>query len=129
MAAVRSRGSLIAQALRCEDGQTRGWFIYYLQRGGLAELIHIAAERTWTSEVVDELIDDARRRLAAGLRGRIEPGLLEPLSTRGCFFRYDGGALIHSRDPKLLRTVLAGEALLTRMDGAWWTGHHLETFR
>lgn len=129
MTAVRSRGSLIARVLRCEDGQARGWFIYYLRRGGFSEVIQVAAEPAWMTAVVDALIDDARRRLSAGLRGRIEPGLLEPLSKRGCFLRYEGGALMHARDPELLRTVSAGEALLTRMDGAWWAGHHLEPFR
>ena len=129
MVAVRRRGELVARLLRCEDGHVRGWFVYYLKRGGLSEVVHMAAERTWLAAVLDHLVDDARRGLAAGLRGRVEPGLLELLPSRGCFLRYEGSALIHARNEELVRAVSAGEALLTRMDGEWWTGHALEPFR
>jgi hypothetical protein len=129
MAAVQTRGSLIARMLRCEDGKARGWFIYYLRRGGLSEVVQLVAERPWLRTVLDAAIEHARRSLSAGLRGRIEPGMLEALPGRGCFLRYEGGALIHARDGELLRAISAGEGLLTRMDGEWWTAHGLEPFR
>ena len=62
------------------------------------------------------------------LRGRIEPHLLEPLGRRRCLFRYNGGALVHARDPAVSAALAAPEALLTRLDGEWWMGHHLESF-
>ena len=37
-------------------------------------------------------------------------------------------ALINSRDPEVLHAVRAGRALLTRLEGEWWMGHHLEPF-
>jgi hypothetical protein len=37
-------------------------------------------------------------------------------------------ALIHSRNIDLLHAVQSGRALLTRLDGEWWMGHHLEPF-
>ena len=37
-------------------------------------------------------------------------------------------ALIHARDPEVLHAVQAGRALLTRLEGEWWMGHHLEPF-
>jgi hypothetical protein len=129
MAAVERRGSLIARMLRCDAGKARGWFIYYLQRGGLSEVLQLVAERPWLPTVLDAVIDHARRGLSAGLRGRIEPGTLEALHGRGCFLRYEGSALIHARDEELVRAISAGQGLLTRMDGEWWTAHALDPFR
>lgn len=129
MAAVQTRGSLIARLLRGDDGKVRGWFIYYLRRGGLSEVVQLVAERPWLPAVLDAVIEHARRGLSAGLRGRVQPGILEALPGRGCFLRYEGNVLIHARDDELSRAISAGEGLLTRTDGEWWTAHGLEPFR
>ena len=129
MAAVQTRGSLIARMVRDDDGKALGWFIYYLRRGGLSEVVQLIAEPPWLPTVLDAVIQHARRGLSAGLRGRMGPGILEALRGRGCFLRHEANVLIHARDDELSRAISAGEGLLTRADGEWWTAHGLEPFR
>jgi hypothetical protein len=56
----------------------------------------------------------------------VEAPLLEPLSHRRAVLHPSGYlALVHARDPDLLYAVQSGRALLTRLEGEWWMGHHL----
>jgi hypothetical protein len=87
----------------------------------------MALERS-VGTTVDHLFHDARANGSAALRGRLETRLLEPLARRRCILRYGGGFLVHSRDSRLLNAIAYGKALITRMDGEWWMGHHTERF-
>lgn len=127
-ASVRSRGTLVARDVRGQGGKTLGWYVYYLRRGGLSDVLQIVALPREVGRVVDDLFGHARRHGAALLRGRLEPTLVEALGGRRCAFRFNGAALIQARDREILRAIHSGEALLTRMDGEWWMGHHLEPF-
>ena len=105
-----------------------GWFVYYLRRGGVSDVLQVVSAPRAVDRVLDDLFAHAGRSGAALLRGRLEPLLVDALGRRRCVFRYNGGALVHSRDPEILRAIAAGEALLTRLDGEWWMGHHIEPF-
>jgi hypothetical protein len=128
LAAVASRGSLVARLVRTDRGRPAGWYVYYLRRGGLCDVLQVVAARRGVDRVLDDLFAHARRNGAALLRGRLEPSLVDALARRRCVLRYNGAALVHSRHPEILRALGAGEALLTRLDGEWWMGHHLEPF-
>jgi hypothetical protein len=91
-------------------------------------VLQVVAARRGVDRVLDDLFAHARRNGAALLRGRLEPSLVDALARRRCVLRYNGAALVHSRHPEILRALGAGEALLTRLDGEWWMGHHLEPF-
>ena len=78
--------------------------------------------------VVDALFAEAWERGAAGLEGRLERPLYEPLSDRRCLLRYGTRALFHTRDPELAAAMALGDSALTRLDGEWWMGHHTEPF-
>jgi hypothetical protein len=127
VADVRSRGKLVATLLRA-DGLAAGWYLYYLRPGGLSDVLQVAALPGSVGAVVDHLFTHAHREGAALLRGRIEPHLLEPLGRRRCLFRYNGGALVHTHDAEIAATMASPDSLLTRLEGDWWMGHHLEPF-
>jgi hypothetical protein len=126
--AVTERGTLIRRLVRA-GGEVRGWYVYYLVRGGIGQVLAVAGPEQGVEDVLDSLFRDAQSRGAAGLQGRLEPHLLEPLSQRRCVFHAAGYlSLLHARDRDLLHAVQAGRALLTRLDGEWWMGHHLQPF-
>jgi hypothetical protein len=79
--------------------------------------------------VLDALLADARERGAVAVQGRVEPHLLDRLPERHALFHKSGYLpLIHSPRPELLHAIHSGRALLTRLAGEWWMGHHLLSF-
>lgn len=126
IARVRERGELVARLARAADGRAVGWFLYYHQPGAIAQALGVAAPPTEVGQVLDALFADARGRGAVAVQGRVEPHLLEPVSERRCLFHKSGYLpLIHSNRPELLHAIHSGRALLTRVAGEWWMGHHL----
>jgi hypothetical protein len=128
MAAVTGRGELRARIVRT-GGDVRGWYVYYLQRGGICQVLQVAAEERSAGHVLDDLFRDAHEGGGAAVQGRVEAHLLHPLSERRTVLHPSGYlSLIHSTDSDLLHAVQSGQALLTRMEGEWWMGHHLLPF-
>jgi hypothetical protein len=125
MERVTSRGRLVTSLVRDGRGRFLGWYVYYLQPGGECWVIQIAAVRRKVGLVIDHLFHHAYVGGGTAVRGRVEPGLLEPLSERGGIFRYAGTSILHSRDPALLATAVSADSLLTYLDGEWWMGPHL----
>jgi hypothetical protein len=60
MAAVRSRGELVKRLIRDRD-QVLGWYVAYLQRRGLSQVMQIAARDRDVAAVLDHLFHDAQR--------------------------------------------------------------------
>jgi hypothetical protein len=126
IARVAPRGELIGRLVRAADGRVQGWFVYYHRPGGIAQTLAVAGAGNDVGDVVDALLADARERGAVAVQGRVEPHLLERLSERRCLFHKSGYLpLIHSPRPELLHAIHSGRALLTRLAGEWWMGHHL----
>jgi hypothetical protein len=123
---VSELGSIVRTLLRRSDGSIVGWYVYYLRAGGTSHVLQVMAPERSVGATLDHLFHDARAKGSAALRGRLELRLLEPLSRRRCILRYSGGFLVHSRDNSLLDAIAYGKALITRMDGEWWMGHHTE---
>jgi hypothetical protein len=129
LAAVRSRGTVLKRLVRTSDGRLRGWYVGYLVPGGIAQVLQVAADERDVGYVLDHLFREAYESGAAALQGRLEPHLREPLTQRRAVFHRAGYlALVHARDNELLHAIQAGHALLTRLEGEWWMGHHLERF-
>jgi hypothetical protein len=121
-------GTLVARLVRT-GGRVRGWFVY-VRRGDVAYVLQVASDGRSMDDVLDHLFHDAWSSGVAAVQGRVEPHLLEPLSRRRAMFHASGYvALIQSRDPQLLHAIEAGQALLTRLEGEWWMGHHLLEFK
>jgi hypothetical protein len=128
-AAVTSRGTLVARLVRDESGAALGWFVYYLPDGGIAQVLQIAGPDRDIGAVIDHLLHDAWSRGACAIQGRAEAHLIEHLVGRRAVFHPSGYlVLVYSRDRELVRMVQSGDALLTRLDGDWWMGHHAESF-
>ena len=121
LARVESRGRLVGFLVRDHSQKVRGWYVYYLNPGGISEVLQIAGNEPDLPLVIDHLFHHARVNGAAALHGRMEPALVEALSVRRCVVHVGGyRVLIHSRDPDLRGAVLAGSGLLSRLDGDWW---------
>jgi len=127
MSAVASRGPLVRRAVRSR-GRVLGWYVAYLPPGRIGQVMQLATAPRAVEHVLDQLFVDAWSAGAAGLEGRLEQRLFEPLSRRRCLLRYGERVLVHSRDRALRDAVAGGGGALTRMDGEWWMGHHTEPF-
>jgi hypothetical protein len=130
LAAVPTRGDLLHSLVRADDGRRRvlGWYVAFVRRGAVCDAIQVAANARAVDVVLDHLFREAAHRSASAVRGRLERRLLPALSVRARFLRYTGGALAHSRSAEIMHAVRSSDSLLTRMDGEWWMGHHLEPF-
>ena len=129
IARVEPRGELVARLVRNAESRVQGWFVYYHRPGGIAQTLGVAAAANDVGDVLDALLADARGRGAVAVQGRVEPHLLDRLSERRALFHKSGYLpLIHSSRPELLHAIHSGRALLTRLAGEWWMGHHLLPF-
>ncbi|MGH3043051.1 MAG: hypothetical protein ACRDNG_15185 [Gaiellaceae bacterium] len=129
LARVRKRGALVARLVHGADGRVRGWYVYYLPAGGIGQVLQVAAGGRGVDDVLDDLFQDARSRGASALQGRVEARLLGPLSRRHCVLHASGYlALVHAPREEILGSIQSGQALVTRLEGDWWMGHHLEPF-
>jgi hypothetical protein len=123
-------GPLQKVVIRCARRGIVGWYLYYLNSTEFCEVLQIGARADTTEEVLNHLFDHARRRGAAALHGRVEPRLVQALSDQGCIFHgRASNILFHTRNPEARAAVLAGDGLLTRVEGEWWlrfTGETLD---
>ncbi len=123
--AVSVRGRTVRRLVRRDDGRVAGWYIYFLAHRGIAQVLQIAAPQGDLGAVLDDLLAHAKRGGAAAVRGRIEPALLAVLPGRRCILSRTEWALVHAREPAVLALLGSADALLTRLEGEWWMGHHL----
>ena len=97
-----------------------GWFLYFVDPDGRAEVLQIAARKEARALVFDALLADAWSAGAAMLSGRLEPTMVREMSTRHCYFRQaDHWTLVQTRDPEILATIASGNAFLSRLEGEW----------
>jgi hypothetical protein len=122
--AVQARGELVRTLVRGDQGQVLGWFVAYMPRDGIGQVIELAAPRRAVGNVLDHLLWQAREAGSVALSGRIEPHLLAELRARRCLMRRTEWALAHG-DAAALSAMAFGQSLLSRLDGEWWMGHHL----
>jgi hypothetical protein len=121
-------GPLQKVLIRCARRGIVGWYLYYLNSAGLSEVLQIGARQDSTDEVLNHLFDHARCRGAAALHGRMEPRFLGALSNGHCIFHgRASNILFHARNPAVRAAMLAGDGLLTRMEGEWWLRFNGET--
>lgn len=121
VAEKRQFGTLEQALVRDAAGRVAGWFLYFLNPGGLSQVVQIAARPAAARLVLQHLFHHAWSRGAAALAGRLEPALVPELAALGCGFGRDGPwVLIHSRRPEIMPAVDRGDAFLSRLDGEWW---------
>src|SRR6185369_4160823 len=114
-------GELRMRAVYNDKREWHGWYLYYLARDGVSEVIQLAARDGFVDVVLRRLLVDAWRSGAIAVRGRLDPRHLETLSNRHCWLRReDPATLVHTRDPELLAAFHSGEAFISRLEGEWW---------
>jgi hypothetical protein len=123
--AVEVRGVLVRHLVHDRLGRVAGWYVYYLLPGSIAQVVQVAAPNGDPGLVLDHLFWHAASGGAAAVQGRVEPELLAPLRARRCLLSGTEWALVHCEDQKVLSLLGSTQALLTRLDGEWWMGHHL----
>lgn len=136
VAAVTSRGELAKRLVTAADGRPLGWYVAYLPRAPgnpgeqIAQALQVAAAPADVDAVLGHLLHHAQVSGAAAIQGRLEPHLFHAVRQPRYLLRQTHPALVHSqRHPQAIAAVFQGRALLSRLDGEWWMGHHLEGFR
>ena len=122
--AVRARGPL-QRRLVTANGAIAGWYVAYMPEGGVAQALQVGCGERQSGAVLDRLFADADAAGCAAVQGRLEPALLAAVRNRRCLVRRSEWALVAAQEPELLTAIAYGRALLTRLDGEWWMGHHL----
>jgi hypothetical protein len=117
-------GRLRARAVRDRE-RLLGWYLYYIQAGGVSEVVQLAARDGLYDRVLQRLLADAWRHGATAVRGRLDPRFALELSDRHCWFRLDGSwTLVHSRHADVMAAIQQGDAFLSRLEGEWWLRFH-----
>jgi hypothetical protein len=115
------QGKLRARSVRDGRRGLIGWYMYYLQAGGMSEVVQIAASHGSFDRVLRQLLADAWRHGAAAVRGRLDPCFVQEYSDQHCWSRTDGTwTLVHSRHPEVMAAIHRGDAFLSRLEGEWW---------
>jgi hypothetical protein len=106
--------------VRDAGGNAAGWFLYFVEPGGVSEVVHLVARKGAADAVVHLLLADAWSNGAVMLSGRLEPRIVREMSVQHCYFRQVGHwTLAHSRQRDVLEAVLRGDAFLSRLEGEW----------
>jgi hypothetical protein len=115
-------GHLHKVAVRTSSGRPLGWYVYYLGVSGAAEVMQVGGKDEALRDVLDHLFDHARQRGAVAVTGPMDARLVAALSERHCAFHRPRNtwALIHSHDARIVETIHAGDAFLSRLEGAPW---------
>ncbi len=112
--AGRSRQRLVQDA----SGKVLGWYIYQVNRGGIARVAQIVAFDQTIDTVLTHLFHDAFEQGSVALTGRLQPRFLQAFIDQKCLFRRrDAFTLVHSRDPEVMQTFASGQAFLTLLEG------------
>jgi hypothetical protein len=115
-----SRGTLRKIVVRDGSQKIVGWYIYYVNPGGVGEVVQVGGDPKSTKDVLGHLFYDAWERGLIALHGVLDTRRMADFSDMNCFFTCRGGwAVAHSRKPEVLEALERGDALLTRLDGEW----------
>ncbi len=97
-----------------------GWFLYFLESQGAAEVVQLVARKNAAAAVFQALLADASTAGAAMVSGRLEPGMVTEMSERHCYFREAGlWTLAYTKQAEILDAILGGSAFLSRLEGEW----------
>ncbi len=125
MARKTHHGRLRARAVRDHRERLLGWYLYYVQMGGVSEVVQLAARDGLYDRVLQRLLADAWRHGATAVRGRLDPQFALELSDRHCWFRCEHGwTLVHSQHADIMAAINQGDAFLGRLEGEWWLRFH-----
>jgi hypothetical protein len=121
MAAKKSMyGTLRKKAVCNADRELLGWWLYYLNPGGISQVLQLGAMKHTMHAVLNYLLSDAWRHGSIAISGRFQPRFLQELSENYCSLRSGSWMLVHSKDPDLLQAIYRGDAALSPLEGEGW---------
>lgn len=115
-------GAFHKTVVRDVTGRVKGWYLYFIKANGVAEVVQLIAGTEHIDTVLDHLFFHAKQQGAIAVAGQVDPVFFRNLSEKYCVFHHasDSWLMLHSRDPEILRSIEAGQAFLTRLEGEWW---------
>lgn len=125
MARLREQGTFETALVRTPDGALAGWWIAYLNPGGVSRVFALDGVDRHLDRVIEHLFYRADSVGVGGLIGRLDPRLRRPMARFGALV-YNGGSLqmFHTgADARLLDDALLGRLALSRLQGEnwyWW---------
>ena len=120
-AADTQHGILHKMGVRDRGGHLIGYYVYYLNPGGEARVLQLAANRNAVADVLDSLFFHAWRGQANTVSGRLDPGFVNTLAAK-FHMHYslaDYWMMVHAKDPEVLSLIHRGDAFFTDLDGEW----------
>jgi hypothetical protein len=115
------QGPLRRRKVTDSRGELAGWFLYRAKRGGIGEVVQLAARRDATGDVAGHLFLDAWRQGCVAVSGQLQPELYRPLSQQRCFFDNAGFWLLYGTEDESVRDALhSGDVFLTRLECEGW---------
>ncbi|MGH8064334.1 MAG: hypothetical protein ACRERE_03675 [Candidatus Entotheonellia bacterium] len=117
LARKEALGSFRKVVVRNAEHEVLGWYLYYLNPGGVSEVVQIAGRATAIGDIFDHLCYDAWRQGALALAGQNDPGHMHEISRKFCIFTQAGcWLLVHSWHPELLEALHRSNMFLTRLE-------------
>lgn len=113
-------GNLRRVALRDDSGKIVGWYIYYVKRGAVAEVVQVGGTPQSYKAILGHLFYDAWEQGAIAIHGVADFRRIGDFSDEGCFFTCRGGwSAAYSKRPELIEILQRGNGFLSRLDGEW----------
>src|SRR5262245_42262604 len=116
----QKHGDLQTALVKGAAGEILGWYVYYVRRGGIAQVLQLGGEPRHIGRVLDRLFYRAHEKGALAFSGPLEPTFVHALASAHCNFAWSSGVIIQSRNQGLLNAIHRGDAFLSRFEGEWW---------
>jgi hypothetical protein len=99
-----------------------GYVVMSAPPHGTAHVVQMAAVSGKAADgIVRAIVTRAAAAGCVAVTGRVDARFLNDLTDRGAMLHASGfQTLVHARDAALMRHVERGDAVLGRLDGAWW---------
>jgi hypothetical protein len=105
-----------------EDDRLLGWYLAYMRKGAIAEVLQLVANEKTIHSVLNHLFSSALQRGCVAVMGSLDSEFLEEYSEDNCFsFIRRPVTVAHSRDPAIMHDISQGKAFLSRLEGEWWS--------
>jgi hypothetical protein len=113
-------GKAYRRVVRDRSGRPCGCYLYYARAGGVARVLQVMALRNTVDITLDSLFRHAAEIGCVGVRGRVEPDLLDALVARRCLLFHVSATVVHARDKELLAEVRRAPGLMSGLAGESW---------
>jgi hypothetical protein len=114
-------GTLFRRVVYGRNGRPGGCYLYYGRPGAMAWVLQVMAHPECVGDTLDSLIRHAAQLGCVGVRGRVQPQLLDGLIARRCVLFHVSATMVHARNKDLLAEIRPSSSLLTGLAGEGWT--------